>query len=235
VKKNIPDMNNNIIKLQETLGYEFQDRSMIAIAISHPGLKRRNRDCTRKFEKLEFLGDRVLGLSLSDFLYHNFPEESEGDLAVRIASLAGTDFLISLAKKMKILDCFCIPKDFFVSNHKNSSSIADMMEAVFGCIFLDSNFETAKNIIIKLWGDNIYKTIYKKKDAKSRLQEIVQAETSQLPVYRLVKMVGEAHDPVFEIEVSACGETLIGQGNTKKNAEHDAAEKMIAVLCDKEG
>ncbi|GHT90556.1 ribonuclease 3 [Alphaproteobacteria bacterium] len=217
----------NILKLQQIIGYEFKTHEMIFIALSHPGKKKHEKDFSRKFEKLEFLGDRVLGLSLSDFLYRNFPNDSEGDLAVRIASLAGTDFLIKLAKETKIIDCFSIPKDFFVSRNKNSSSIADMMEAVFGAVFLDSSFEIAKDTIIKLFGNNVYKVVYKTKDAKTRLQELVQAKNAELPSYRMIKMIGEAHDPIFEIEVTACGKSSIGSGVSKKNAEHDAAEKLM--------
>ncbi len=203
---------------------------MLSIAISHPGLKGYQKNFARKFEKLEFLGDRVLGLALADILYHRFSDETEGDLAVRMATLAGTEFLITLAKKTKLIDCFSIPKDFFISNNKNSSSIADMFEAVLGAVFLDSNFGTTKEIIFNLWMSDIDKVVYKKKDAKTQLQEISQAAALQLPVYRLIKMVGEAHDPVFEIEVTACGKTTVGQGNSKRNAEHSAAEKMLLIL-----
>ncbi|MDR2682121.1 MAG: ribonuclease III [Holosporaceae bacterium] len=221
---------DNVLKLQDIIGYKFTAYDMISVALSHPGKKKHGKDFSRRFEKLEFLGDRVLGLSLADFVYNNFPNDSEGELALRIASLAGTDFLIKLAKKTKIIDCFSIPKDFFVSLNKNSSSIADMMEAVFGAIFLDSNFETAKKIIVNLCGNDIYRVVHKTKDAKTRLQELAQAKNSELPSYRMIKMTGEPHDPIFEIEVSACGKSSIGYGVSKRNAEHDAAEKMMEIL-----
>ena len=224
-------VNESIRKLEEIIGYTFEDHKTISVAISHPGLNH-GKDFARKFERLEFLGDRVLGLSLSDFLYHNFTSESEGDLAIRMATLAGTDFLISLAKKTKIIECFDIPKDFFVSSNKNSSSIADMLEAVFGAIFLDSNFRTVQKVITDLWNNDFDKVVYRTKDAKTRLQEIVQSTSRNLPSYRLVKMVGEAHDPIFEMEVRVCTKSSIGCGNSKKSAEHDAAEKMIAILSE---
>jgi ribonuclease-3 len=135
-----------------------------------------------------------------------------------------------LAKKTKIVDCFSFPKDFFISVNKNSSSIADMMEAVFGAIFLDSNFETTVGVVTKLWKDDISKVTYKNKDSKTLLQEISQAKCAELPVYRLVKMLGQAHDPIFEIEVSACSMSAVGCGNSKRNAEHDAAGKLIKKI-----
>lgn len=220
----------NLENLEKILGYKFKDQEKIGAAILHPGLRKRDKDAARKFEKLEFLGDRVLGLSLASLLYEKFGRESEGDLAVRIATLAGTDFLIDLAKKTGIIKCFKIPRDFFVSINKTSSSIADMMEAVFAAIFLDSDFYTTKKIIAKLWSNDINKVVYKEKDAKSQLQEMFQAKDKILPAYRLLKMTGEAHDPIFEVEVTAGEYSAVGCGNSKKAAEHDAAAKLIAKI-----
>ncbi|MDR0632337.1 MAG: ribonuclease III [Holosporaceae bacterium] len=221
---------DGVAKLQDAIGYKFKHTDAAEIAISHPGLKKGDKTLDRNFERLEFLGDRVLGLSLSYFLYERFPDDDEGDLAIRMATLASTDFLINLSKKTKIIDCFSIPRDFFVSDGKNSSSIADMFEAVLGAVFLDSDFETAKEIVFRLWKEDVDNVIYKKKDSKSQLQEIAQAKYCKLPIYRLIKMVGEAHDPIFEIEVTACGTCAVGCGNSKKNAEHDAASKLIKKL-----
>lgn len=214
--------------VEEVLGYKFKNMDHIGIATTHPGTHQ--AVSSKKFEKLEFLGDRVLGLSLSDFLYRRFPNESEGELAVRIATLAGTDFLIDLAKRTRLITFFKIPKDFYVSIHKNSSSIADMVEAVFGAVFLDSDFKTAQDVILELYRSDIEKVVYKQKDAKTRLQEAVQANSSELPVYRLIKTVGEVHNPIFEMEVSACGKSAVGQGSSKKTAEHDAAENLLKAL-----
>jgi ribonuclease-3 len=217
-----------VTKLQNTIGYEFKNPNLVAIAITHPGLKKDDRVARQYFERLEFLGDRVLGLSLAEFLYKKFPQESVGSLAIRIATLAGTDFMISLAKKAKIIDCFSTPQDFFISSNKNSASIADMFEAVLGAIFLDADFKTAKRIIVKLWGNDVDAPL--EKDSKSLLQEISQSETGLLPSYSDIKMTGKAHDPAFEIMVEACGEQAIGHGNSKKNAERDAATKLIKKL-----
>ena len=222
--------NSDLQKLEQILKYTFKNQENILTAIQHPGLKKRNKEFAHKFEKLEFLGDRVLGLSLATLLYEHFRKDTEGDLAVRIATLAGTDFLIELAKKTGLFQCFKIPKDFFVSMNKTSSSIADMMEAVFASVYLDSDFITAQKVISDLWHNDIDKVSYKEKDPKSQLQEILQAKSKQLPVYRLIKVTGEAHDPIFEIEVMASGHFAIGCGNSKKAAEHDAAAKLIQKI-----
>jgi ribonuclease-3 len=105
-----------------------------------------------------------------------------------------------------------------------------MLEAVLGAVFLDSDFETTQKVIFELWKEDIDNVIYKKKDSKSQLQEITQAKYCKLPIYRLIKMTGEAHDPIFEIEVVACGTSAFGCGSSKKNAEHDAASKLIKKL-----
>ncbi|MDR2158369.1 MAG: ribonuclease III [Holosporaceae bacterium] len=220
----------SVAKLQEIISYEFKNKNSVAIALSHPGLKRGNKTSARDFERLEFLGDRVLGLSLSSFLYDRFPADSEGDLALRISILAGTDFLINMAKKTGIIDCFSIPSDFFVSGNKNSSSIADMMEAVFGAVFLDSDFETAKGIVLNLCKDDVDDAVYKKKDAKTQLQEISQSKFQKLPVYRLIKTTGEAHNPVFEMEVAVGEMSAAGRGHSRKSAEHAAAAKLMEKL-----
>ena len=222
--------NSDLQKLEQILKYTFKNQENILTAIQHPGLKKRNKEFAHKFEKLEFLGDRVLGLSLATLLYEHFRKDTEGDLAVRIATLAGTDFLIELVKKTELFQCFKIPKDFFVSMNKTSSSIADMMEAVFASVYLDSDFITAQKVISDLWHNDIDKVSYKEKDPKSQLQEILQAKSKQLPVYRLIKVTGEAHDPIFEIEVMASGHSAIGCGNSKKAAEHDAAAKLIQKI-----
>lgn len=216
--------------LEEIIGYHFKDTKNIQTALVHPGSLKTSRPSSKEFERLEFLGDRVLGLSLAGLIYEKFPNESEGELAIRIASLAGTDFLIELAKKKKLIHFFIVPQDMFLSKNKTSSSIADMMEAIVGSVFLDGGFERAQRLIADLWGEDLDKVVYKKKDPKTRLQEFAQKGGGDLPVYRLVKMTGEAHDPVFEMEVSACGETAHGFGNSKKDAEHDAAEKLVTKI-----
>ena len=219
-----------LASLENIIGYKFKSHDKISVAIQHPGFRTCQRDQARDFERLEFLGDRVLGLSLASLFFEKFPSEHEGTLAVRLSVLAGTEFLINLAKRTKLIECFSLPKDAYISKNKNSSSIADMIEAVLGSVFLDSDFETARGVVIRLWGDDIEKTYYKKKDSKTLLQEIAQSKSQVLPSYRLVKVSGAAHDPTFEVEVSLWDISAIGIGNSKKNAEHDAAEKLMEKL-----
>ncbi|MDR1375399.1 MAG: ribonuclease III [Holosporaceae bacterium] len=223
-------VSDGIAALENILDYKFKSLQLISTAIFHPSLGKANKISIRNFEHLEFLGDRVLGLAISSILYKKFPQDSEGSLAIRMATLAGTDFIINLCKKKKIIDCFSIPKDFFISKDRNSSAIADMMEAVLGSIFLDSNFETTSAVVAKLWGKSITQLEHKKKDFKTQLQEIMQSARKELPIYGLIEMIGKPHDPTFKIEVKAAGLATTGIGNSKKSAEYDAAEKMLKKL-----
>lgn len=221
---------NGVETLERILDYNFLNKEFIAVAVSHPGFQKHDKEYSQMFERLEFLGDRVLGLALAKILYDKFPNESEGELAIRISSLAGTDKIISIAKKTKIIDCFLVPKDFFISRNKNSSSLADMMEAVIGAVFLDSNLDSAIKIILKFWNDDIKNISGKTKDSKTMLQEIAQSLGYGLPIYRIIKMSGKSHDPIFQIECTACEKTATGYGTSKKNAEHDAAKKILEQL-----
>ena len=219
-----------IESLESILCYNFKNLDNISVALNHPGSRKYNHSFTKKFERLEFLGDRVLGLALASLIYEKFPSDSEGELAVRISILAGTDFLIDLSKRTGLISCFSIPKGMFVSKNKTSSSIADMVEAVIGSIFLDSDFKSARKVIIHLWGKDLTKVIYKIKDSKTRLQEFAQSRFNNLPKYQIKKMSGEAHDPIFEVEVKVNDLIATGFGNSKKSAEHDAADKLIEKL-----
>ncbi|MDR1561211.1 MAG: ribonuclease III [Holosporaceae bacterium] len=219
-----------IEQLQNIVGYKFKNLDLVTVALSHPGHKRYNKDLIKNFERLEFLGDRVLGLTLANFLYEKFLTETEGDLATRISTLGGTNFLIDIAKKTRIIDCFSIPKSFFVSDTKNSSTIADILEALFGAIFLDSDFETTKKIIVNFLGTDLTRATHKKKDSKTHLQELTQAKTMELPVYKVIETSGKQHNPIFKVEVAVFGHSSIGVGGSKKAAELDAANKMIKRL-----
>ncbi|MDR2766371.1 MAG: hypothetical protein LBB63_02830 [Holosporaceae bacterium] len=224
-------LSDGVAKLEGVLGYNFRKTDLILAAMSHPGAKKGRRADVRTFERLEFLGDRVLGLSLSSFLYEEFPLDSEGHLAVKLAALAGTDFLMDLAKKRGLLECFALPGDFFGFRNKNSSGIADVMEAIFGAVFLDSDFETARHVIVGLMGkDSAVGIRKKKKDAKTQLQEMAQALSGELPVYSLLETIGAVHDPTFKIQATACGLATIGEGDSKKKAEQAAAAAMVKRL-----
>lgn len=227
-------MLSKLDKLESILGYAFKQKCNIQIAIVHPGFGKNTHNQTTAFERLEFLGDRVLGLSLAAHLYLKFPNDKEGDLAMRIASLAGTDFLINLAKRTGLLECFSVPKDFFMSERKTSAAIADIIEAILGSVFLDSDFMTVQKVILSLWSNDLDKVVYKQKDPKTLLQEITQAMCRELPTYKLIKMSGELHNPLFEVEVSTCQLTERGYGSTKKQAEHDAATRILSKLKEKQ-
>lgn len=211
----------NIGALEEILGYKFKSHYNMLQATLHPAWLTKKSD-VNNFERLEFLGDKVLGLSISNYLYKKFPKDSDGGLSVRLSAIVSTESLINLAQKSGIIKYLKIPS-YFVSDHKVSSAIADMVEAIFAAIFLDSDFETSQKVITRLFCNlNLIHEI-SEKDAKSKLQELMQSRGLSLPVYNVLSQEGDAHIPIFRVRVCAEGFFAVGGGNSKKEAEHDAA------------
>lgn len=211
----------NISALEEILGYKFNSHDNIFFATLHPAWLTRKAE-VNNFERLEFLGDKVLGVSISNYLYKKFPKSSDGELSVRLSSIVSTESLINLAQKSGIIKYLKVPS-YFINDRKVSSAIADMIEAIFAAIFLDSDLETSQKVITDLFCN--FNLIQKnsEKDAKSKLQELMQAMGGELPVYTVLSQEGDAHLPVFSVQVAAQGDVATGKGNSKKEAEHNAA------------
>lgn len=207
-----------------TLNYKFKNQQLLELALTQSGA-----DAQHNNERLEFIGDRVLGLSVAALLYEMFPDEHEGDLARRHAVLVSTDTLAHVACKLGL--------DKHVRHgHMTAGRVqhmyADAMEAVFGAIFLDGGFETAREIIIELWRDIAAADISAPKDAKTTLQELVQKSTAgELPIYEYLEPTGASHKPIFNVRVSALGKKAMGSGASKKAASIAAAEELLKILA----
>lgn len=213
--------------IEKCLEYRFSDISLLEDAISYhrsfKGLSARHM----KFEKLEFLGDRVLGLCVASILYEDFTKENEANFATRLANVASTKSLINVAKKHDLLKYFALRKQEKI--HK-SSSIADMMEAMLAAVFLDGGFENAKKVVAKLFGDEIHAASNIVKDNKTKLQEYSQRHKYGLPVYEVISEVGPQHNLSFSIRVSVNGMEALGKGHSKRAAEQDAARKLLLEI-----
>ena len=206
------------------LNYEFKNSELLKLALTQSGI-----DSKHNNERLEFIGDRVLGLSVAALLYEMYPDEAEGNLARRHAFLVSTETLANVAKKIEI-------ENDLHHGHMTSGKIdhilANAMEAILGAIFLDSGFETARQIIIDLWHDMAAAEINAPKDAKTALQELVQKSGNGiLPVYEYAEPTGASHNPEFTVTVSALGKSAVGVGSSKKLASLDAAEKLLKILA----
>ena len=208
----------------EKLNYNFTNPALLELALTQSGV-----DASKNNERLEFVGDRVLGLTVAQMLYEMFPNESEGELARRHAMLVSTETLADVA--------IGIGLDKHVRHgHMTAGRMrhvwANAMEAVFGAIFIDGGFDVARDIIMNLWRDIASRDVVAPKDAKSALQELVQKHSGgTLPEYEYLAQSGASHNPVFHVRVSAMGASATGTGSSKKEASINAAAELLKILA----
>ena len=206
------------------LDYEFKNVALLSLALTQSGI-----DAKHNNERLEFIGDRVLGLSVAAMLYEMYPNEPEGNLARRHAFLVSTETLAHVAATIEL------EKDLrhgHMTSGKTDHVLANAMEAVFGAIFLDSGFEAAQKVITDIWRDLASLEIDAPKDAKTKLQEYVQKHGhGGLPLYEYNEPTGASHNPEFTVTVTALGKSATGVGASKKHASLNAAENLLKVLA----
>lgn len=206
------------------LNYIFNDESLLELALTQSGV-----DAVNNNERLEFIGDRVLGLSVAGLLFDMFPTEAEGDLARRHAMLVSTETLAQVACEFGLDK---MVRHGHMTAGRIKHVLADAMEAVFGAIYLDGGFDSARDVIVDIWRDLASADIVAPKDPKTRLQEFVQqADFGNLPVYEYLESTGASHNPVFNVRVSAMGKSALGTGTSKKGASVDAASQLLKILA----
>ena len=220
---------NDINKIEDSLKYSFKNRQLLESAITHTSILNKKNDYT--YERLEFLGDRVLGLSIANLIYKKFLNESEGELARRIAVLVSGKMLAKIAININLQNYIRVSENFNFSNGQNYSILSDTMEAIIGAIFLDSNYNEVKNVIQLLWKEYILADEMPPKDSKSALQELAMQLKYEMPLYSNYEKEGPDHSPKFTVEVSIKGINKIqGLGQSKKSAEADAANKLLKII-----
>ena len=208
----------------EILGYKFKDENLLNLALTQSGA-----DSAHNNERLEFIGDRVLGLSVATLLFEMFPNEAEGELARRHATLVSTQTLAYVAEKIKLAPHI---RHGHMTAGRIQHVLADTMEALFGAIYLESGFDVARDVILSAWRELAAAEIVAPKDAKTTLQEFVQKNhTGDLPVYEFLPQTGPSHNPVFTASVSAMGKTATGSGASKKEASTAAAAELLKILA----
>ena len=216
----------------DTLGYRFKDNSLLSTALTHTSFAYENKDGkTFSNERLEFLGDAVLELIISSHIFNKFPDLTEGELTKLRASIVCEDSLSKVSKKLKIGENLMLGKGEEQNGGRNRPSIlADAFEAILGAIYLDGGFNDAEKFILEVLKDVILqkKDSFKTNDSKTLLQEIIQKNSQEPLVYKIISEEGPAHDKVFTVEVFHKGSSLaIGGGKSKKDAEQDAATIAI--------
>ena len=206
------------------INYDFKDPKLLELALTQSGV-----DSKHNNERLEFIGDRVLGLSVAVLLYEMFPSEQEGDLARRHATLVSTETLAMVARDFGVDKLI---RHGHMTAGRMQHMYADAMEAVLGAIFLDAGFDVVKDIIVEKWRSLAEAELTVPKDAKTALQELVQKSAAgALPVYEYLDVMGASHKPVFNVKVTALGKSAFGSGSSKKAASIAAAEELLKVLA----
>lgn len=209
--------------LENIIGYHLKNKGLLKGALTHPSVAPKKQ---KDFERLEFLGDRVLGLIVAQWVYKIFPNEKEGDLAKRLGALVRKEACEWVAEKIQLQVFFksSIPQGY-------SSAIADAVEALVGALFLDGGLEVATQFVHRFWEPLLKQNKAPPKDFKSTLQEWAQGLGKPVPTYELLKQEGLAHAPVFKVQVNVEGyPKALGEGPTKRVAEQKAAENMLIQI-----
>jgi len=219
--------------LQTQLGYDFKRAALLRQAVTHASFTHeQGLSADESNERLEFLGDAVLELCISDFLYHKYSNLPEGELTQLRANLVCEATLSKIARKLKLGDFLLLGQgEAREKGREKDSILSDAMESVFGAIYLDGGMDAVRNIIVRLFAPIAEKPKKQKKDNKSTLQEILQKKSKETAVYTVVAESGPAHQKEFVSEVSHKGKVLgKGAGKSKKEAEQNAAEIALKKL-----
>ena len=219
--------NFKLVALEDLVGHRFRDPDVLREALTHASLKRSSWNV---YERLEFLGDRVLGLVISESLLKRFPDEREGQIARRYAKLVRRDSLAVVARKIKFGDYVLISAGEEAAGARESITIlSDALEAVIGALYWDGGLEVAKRFILEHWESLLELDEDPPVDSKTALQEWAQRRQYALPQYTVISQEGPAHSPKFLIEVClAKFEPQKGYGTSKRQAEQMAAKSLLA-------
>lgn len=222
----------DLARFAERLGHRFARPALLSRALTHPSAATRGRNGGRSYERLEFLGDRVLGLIVADLLLAHFPDESEGELGRRLAELVRRETLADVAAELELGTALRLAKGEVLSGERDNPAIlADSCEAVIGALYLDGGLEAARRLIETHWRPRIEEAETPPQDAKTALQEWAQGRGLALPSYREVGRSGPAHEPRFTVEVSVEGRTPArGEGRSKRLAEQVAAARLLDAI-----
>jgi ribonuclease-3 len=214
--------------LQLTLGHVFTDLSLLQMALRHESYTNEREQSEASNERLEFLGDSVLGLVVCDYLYRNYPDEPEGRLAQMKSRLVSTENLAERGRDYGLGQVVSLGKGEEPRGRDRDSLLADTFEALTGAIFLDGGLEAAEAFLLRSLGADLEGAGATQKDYKTRLQEASQAAMRVLPDYVVTREDGLPHDKTFDVEVRLAGEVLgNGTGKSKREAGQQAAQMAL--------
>ncbi|HOK39681.1 MAG TPA: ribonuclease III [bacterium] len=230
-----PEKKEKIQQLQREIRYNFNDLSLLIKALTHKSYVNEHKKLKIKDnERLEFLGDSVLSLVISEYLFLEFKDKREGELAKIHSSIVSSKTLCRKSKEINLGEYIFLGKgEEATGGRKRFSILTNVYEALIGAIFLDSDYNTIKKFILNNFSEEIKDIIEKKNyiDYKSFLQEYTQAKYKERPIYVLIKEEGPEHSKIFTVDVKINNKTYgTGTGKTKKEAEQNAAEKALVKL-----
>ena len=216
-------MNIKISLLEKKIGINFKDKKLLIKSLTHKSFSSNNN-----YEKLEFLGDRVLGLIISKTLLEIFPEDNEGSLDKKLASLVNRKKCCEISKILHLENFIVTGNTRSKKNKIEDKIISDACEALIGAIYLDQGLSSAEKFILKLWKSSLNLNIKDQVDAKTKLQEYSLKKYKTLPKYKLLSSIGPHHKPVFKIAVSIENSKIFNaSGYSKKDPEQKAAALFL--------
>jgi ribonuclease-3 len=227
-----------IASLARILGHDFADPALLAEALTHPSATRLEGRRRVNYERLEFLGDRVLGLAVADLLLRRFPDEDEGKLARRLSALVRQEALVQVAAALDLgVHIRAAKGEGQDAQRAQATALADGCEAVIGALFLDGGWPVARHFVERHWAPLMAAEHGPPKDAKTALQEWAQGRGLGLPHYEVVASVGPDHDPSFSVRVRVDGApdaAAMATAGSKRAAEQAAAETLLSTLDERD-
>ena len=213
-------------KIEKKLKIKFKNKKLLHQSLTHKSYDKNNNN-----EKLEFLGDRILGFVIANRLIELYPNDKEGALDKKLASLVNKKKCFEVCEFLNLNKFIKTSTSSTNNNNIETKIISDACEAIIGAIFLDQGIKVAEQFILDLWSSELKKSIIMKIDAKTRLQEFSLKEFKVLPVYKLITSKGPNHKPIFKIKVKIKNsEAEFGIGSSKKIAEQNAANKLLKKI-----
>ena len=219
-------MNKLLSELETTIKYSFKNKSLLLQALTH-----KSYNSITNNEKLEFLGDRVLGLIISKKLLDKYPNEKEGIIDKKFANLVNKKTCANIAKKLNLKKYLYVGSSNKNLERSTDKIISDTLEAIVGAIYIDSGLRISERFILNFWETYLDKSVITLIDSKTKLQEYSLKKYKKLPKYTFFKKTGPQHKPVFKTEVEIPeSKTISGSGSSKKKAQQNAAAKLIKIL-----
>ncbi len=230
-----PSAAARIAAVEAILGHHFGRPELIDEALTHRSAALSTwagkRTQSHSNERLEFVGDRVLGLLVAEWLAERYPRENEGGLGRRLARLVSQPVLADIAGQLGLAAALSVsPSESKAGVRKLATVLADAMEAVIGALYLDAGIEPARVFVRRAFEQALISQVEPPKDAKTTLQEWALHRGLALPIYTVVSATGPSHAPVFEMAVTVAGQTGTGAGPSKRQAEQDAAHDLLERL-----